>query len=209
MVQYARHLYNRDEALEESFGSDHGSSDDDAVETSTLSNRKIHRNKLQLVKVKASRLALKDAQLKDLLARIRTNIQQLIVEGCIRIEKEGYNKMHKKKISGSVTSGPWTVNITMKPETCKHFQELRFGHWQSENQKGPSLFTRELYFDTRKGMNKLSESAADKPSGDKPSDALFLSDEEDNTKENLRVKYKEFQYLRGVIEVVVEEFPLA
>lgn len=207
MIQYARHLYNRDEALEESFGSDHGSSDDDAVETSTLSNRKMHRNKLQLVKVKASRLTLKDAQMKDLLTRIRSLIKQVIIEGCIRIDQEGYNKVHKKKFVGNITSGPWTVNISLKPETCKHFQELRFGHWQSENQKGPSLFTRELYFDTRKGMNKLSE-PADKPR-DKESDSLFLSDEEDNTKENLRVKYKEFQYLRGVIEVVVEEFPLA
>ncbi|KAG5373130.1 hypothetical protein CJU90_0801 [Yarrowia sp. C11] len=208
MVQYARHLYNRDESLEESFGSDHGSSDDDAVETSTLSNRKIHRNKLQLVKVKASRLTLKDAQLKDLLTRIRLNIKQLIIEGCIRIDKEGYNKVQKKKFSGNFTSGPWNVNIKMKPESCKHFQELRFGLWQSENQKGPSLFTRELYFDTRKGMNKMKE-PAEKPRGDTDSDAIFLSDDEEDTKENLRVKYKEFQYLRGVIEVEVLDFPLA
>lgn len=207
LVQYARHLYNREEPLEESFGSDQDSSDDEAVETSTLSNRKMHTNKLQLVKMKASTLRLKDEQVKDLLNRIKTNIQQLIIEGCIRIDKEGYNKVHKKRIEGHVTSGPWTVKITLKPETCRHFQELRFGSWQSENQRGPALFTRELYFDNRTGMNKRTHESRE-TGGESRDDALFLSEDEDQEKENLRVKYKEFQYLRGVVGIEVEGFPL-
>lgn len=206
MVQYARYLYNRDESLEESTGSD-GSSDSE-VETNTLANNVLHRNKLRLVKAKAVKLRLKPEQVKDLLRRIKSHMEQLLVEGCIKLDQEGMHKLARQKLSVQVKSGSWVVDVVIRYETCQHFQELRFDQWSKNySKKGPALVARELYFDTRKGMNKRSE-AVETPKDKDGDEDLFVSDEEDTAKENLRVRYGPVTCLRGLVDIDILEFPL-